>query len=124
ITDINFHTPILAKYLIQINKNQFLSLKMGLNGVFQVDQATLVSTNDYSFEITRNLGYFPNIKFGFGYQWIGKHSFDINLLSNFGFIDNKQTIFNYKPTNSFVTTESNGSFVELEIQYWLKRKKN
>jgi hypothetical protein len=108
--------------MLQINKEQFLNLKFGFNGTFQVEQATSISNSDYSFEIIRLLGYFPNVKFGIGNQWAGKRSFEINLMSNLGFINNKKTILNYKPTNSFITSESNSSFLELEIQFWLKRQ--
>jgi hypothetical protein len=123
IMDLNFHTPLLGTYCIKLKKSQALSFKLGFNGIFQANQKSSISTLDYSFEINRNAGYFPNVKFGFGFQSIKRRTFEVNLLSNLGFINNKKTIYHSKSTNSFEKTESNGSFVELEVQFKFNKTK-
>jgi len=121
IEDLNLQVPILMNYQLKMAETHFLNFKLGLNGVIQTYQFAEFSSLDYAVELYRKPGIFPNIKLGFGYKLAQKKSFEINLLYNMGFLNKNREIVNYTPLKTAVTSFSNGSFVELEIQYRLMK---
>ncbi|WP_107038978.1 porin family protein [Brumimicrobium mesophilum] len=120
INEINLHIPILLNYNLKLAKKHFANFKMGINGVLQGNVDSHITSDKFDIRIIKNLGIFPNLKFGFGYKFSGKRSFEVNVLYNMGFFEQGTEIVQYLPSETYVETSINGSFVELEFQYKLK----
>jgi len=121
IEDLNLCIPVLFNYHLELNKHHFGNFNMGLNGVVSTVDKASYSTLDYEVQIERRTGIFPNLVIGFGYKFIRKISFEINLLYNMGFFQRKVETVWYVPSNSDVRLENNGSFVELEFKFRINK---
>lgn len=121
IEDINFHIPILLNYNLKLADKHFANLLLGVNGVLQTPRHAEFSTLDYKTVVKRKVGIFPDLKFGFGYKFLNKRSFEINVLYNMGFFQRNVEIVKYVPSDSSVELWSNGSFVEVEFQFRLSK---
>lgn len=120
IEDINLHIPLLLNYNLKLTKKHFANFKMGINGTLQMNQSAEFSVNQYSIEVAKKSGFFPNLKFGFGYKFESKRSFEVNLLYNMGFFQRNNEIIEHLPSETIVKSSTNGSFIELELQYKLR----
>jgi len=116
IDDINLRIPVLLNYNLKLAKKHFANFKMGINGVLQGNVDSQITSDQYDIKIIKNLGLFPNLKFGFGYKFSGKRDFEVNVLYNMGFFQRGTEIVEYLPSETFDETSMNGSFVELEFQ--------
>lgn len=124
IEDLNLHFPLLLNYNLKLAKKHFFNFKMGLNGVLQTYQSATFSNLDYNIAVYRNLGFYPDLKFGFGYKFLNKKSIEVNFMYNMGFFEKNTEIIEYIPLESIVKTSTNGSFVEIELQYRLHNRYN
>jgi len=121
IEDLNLCIPVLLNYHLKFNKHHFGNFSMGLNGVVYTAGKASYSTLDYEVQVERRTGIFPNLVIGFGYKFLRKKSFEVNLLYNMGFFQRKVEIVRYVPSNSDVRLENNGSFVELEFKFRINK---
>lgn len=121
IKDINLHIPVLLNYNLKLAKKHFASFLLGLNGVIQTSGQAEFSTSNYQMEVERKAGVFPTLKFGFGYQFLNRRSFAVNMHYNMGFIQSRSEIVEYVPAESSVELWSDASFVEVEFQFRLSK---
>lgn len=121
IQDLNLYIPIVLNYNLKITDKNYVNVLLGLNGIIQTPRYAYFATNDYQIEVKRKVGIFPNLKFGFGYKFLNKRSFEINAIYNMGFFQRNIEIVNYLPAESRVELKSNGSFVEIEFQFRLSK---
>ena len=121
ITDINLHIPVTINYNLKLDEKHFANFLLGVNGVVQTTKHAEFSSSDYQTEFERKAGIFPNLKFGFGYKFLNRRSFAINIHYNMGFFQRKIETVTYVPAQSSVQLESDGSFVEIEFQFRLTR---
>ncbi len=121
IEDINLHIPLLLNYNLKLAEKHFASFLLGLNGIIQTSGQAKFSTSDYQMKVERKAGIFPNLKFGFGYKFLNRRSFAINIHYNMGFIQRKSETVEYVPSESNVELWSDGSFMEVEFQFRLSK---
>lgn len=121
IEDLHLCIPVLFNYHLQFNKIHFGNFLLGLNGVVYTAGEASYSTLDYEVKVERRTGIFPNLVIGFGYKFLRKKSFEVNLLYNMGFFQRKVETVRYVPSNSDVRLENNGSFVELEFKFRINK---
>jgi len=121
IEDLNLHFPLLMNYNLKLAAKHYLNFKMGFNGILQTYQSAEFSDDNYKVELYRNPGFFPNIKLGFGYKFSQERAFEVNALYNMGFLQRNNEIINHISSGTIVNTATNGSFVELEIQFRLSK---
>lgn len=121
IEDLHLCIPVILNYHLQLNDSHFGNFFMGLNGIVYAAGEALYSTLDYQVQVERKKGVFPNLVFGFGYKFLKKKSFEINLHYNMGFFQTKVETVKYLPSESDVKIENNGSFVEIELKFRINK---
>lgn len=107
--------PISYRYDLHLKSKNSIVFMNGLNFLFQGDNMSNITLDNYVLSIKKNIGIFPLYQGSIGYNWIKKGEHQILLKYNYGFKEASLHSI-YRNENLIYQLSSRNTYFEIEYR--------